>query len=71
MPTRFKYRNVESENFGLDTNLILKSTDQDLNSFVSLKKLAPFRNKEKNQQWMQKFKKQKSKKLKELVKIKN
>jgi protein KRI1 len=39
--------------------------DQDLNNYVSLKKMAPFRSSEKDKTWKAKFKKSKKKKLKE------
>jgi protein KRI1 len=42
MPTRFKYRKVEPTNFGLTPVEILLADEQDLNAFVSLKKLAPY-----------------------------
>lgn len=41
--TRFKYRSVPSNSWGLKTEDILAADDQDLNEFVSLKKLAPYR----------------------------
>lgn len=47
LPTRFKYRKVEPGNYGLTTEEILNSTDAELNSKVSLKKLAPYREQEK------------------------
>ncbi|KAL8438723.1 hypothetical protein Efla_001271 [Eimeria flavescens] len=43
LPTRFKYRKVEAANYGFSTEEILNSTDADLNSKVSLKKLATYR----------------------------
>ena len=42
MPTRFKYRKVEPNDFGLTTEEILFARDSTLKSFVSLKKLAPY-----------------------------
>ena len=43
MPTRFKYRQVEPESFGLTAEDILLADDEDLNQYVSLKKLATYR----------------------------
>ncbi|KAI8868247.1 Krr1-domain-containing protein [Ramicandelaber brevisporus] len=45
--TRFHYRQVEPETFGLSAAEILDLDDDDLNQFASLKKLAPYRPKEK------------------------
>merc|ERR1712070_1182779 len=42
MPTRFKYREVESNDFGLTTQEILFARDTTLKQFVSLKKMAPY-----------------------------
>eukprot|EP00252_Welwitschia_mirabilis_P011719 TRINITY_DN2609_c0_g1_i1.p1 TRINITY_DN2609_c0_g1~~TRINITY_DN2609_c0_g1_i1.p1 ORF type:complete len:702 (-),score=222.67 TRINITY_DN2609_c0_g1_i1:327-2432(-) len=44
--TRFKYREVQPNSYGLKTEEILMTDDKDLNQFVSIKKLAPYRNKE-------------------------
>merc|ERR1712159_116155 len=44
IPTRFKYREVEPESYGLTTEDILLADDEDLNQYVSLKKLATYRN---------------------------
>jgi protein KRI1 len=43
MPTRFKYRKVEKNSFGLSTHEILLARDSTLKNFVSLKKIAPYR----------------------------
>ena len=43
MPTRFKYRQVEPNNYGLTTEEILYARDTTLKQFVSLKKMAPYR----------------------------
>merc|ERR1712070_400724 len=42
MPTRFKYREVESNDYGLTTQEILYARDTTLKQFVSLKKMAPY-----------------------------
>ena len=47
LPVRFKYRSVNANNYGLDPKDILIAEDKDLNEFLSLKKLAPFRSAEK------------------------
>lgn len=41
--TRFKYAKVPAESFNLTPEEILLATDAELNSFMSLKKLAPYR----------------------------
>jgi protein KRI1 len=43
MPTRFKYRKVEPNDFGLATHEILMARDATLRNLVSLKKIAPYR----------------------------
>jgi len=42
MPTRFKYREVESNDYGLTTQEILFARDKTLKQFVSLQKMAPY-----------------------------
>lgn len=46
MPTRFKYREVEANNYGLSTHEILLARDSTLKQFVSLKKMVPYREEE-------------------------
>ncbi|EER90367.1 hypothetical protein BDA96_10G336700 [Sorghum bicolor] len=41
--TRFKYKQVKPNSFGLSACDILTSDDKDLNQYVSIKKLAPYR----------------------------
>ena len=43
MPTRFRYIPVANTSFGLSASEILLADDKDLNEYVGLKKLAPFR----------------------------
>lgn len=43
MPTRFKYRKVKPETYGLTAAEILLADDADLNAHVSIKKLGSFR----------------------------
>ena len=42
MPTRFKYRKVEANRYGLRPEEILFSRDTSLRQFVSLKRMAPY-----------------------------
>ncbi|WVZ87948.1 hypothetical protein U9M48_034521 [Paspalum notatum var. saurae] len=46
LKTRFKYKKVKPNSFGLSTYEILASDDRDLNQYVSMKKLAPYRESE-------------------------
>ena len=46
MPTRFKYRTVEKNTFGLSTEEILFAKDSTLKQFVSLKKMASYNEEE-------------------------
>lgn len=66
MPVRFKYRNVEADNFGLKPTEILSAQDKDLNEYLSIKKLAPFRNTDHDSQWLQRWRKGKKKRQAEL-----
>ncbi|KAI0827632.1 KRI1-like family C-terminal-domain-containing protein [Trametes gibbosa] len=51
MPTRFKYAKVESQNFGLTPAEILMATDAELNSYMGVKKIAPYRKEGKGRNW--------------------
>jgi protein KRI1 len=42
LPTRFKYRKVDANNFGLSPVEILLADDKDLNQVAGLKTLAPY-----------------------------
>jgi len=44
--TKFKYRSVPASDFGLATDTILRAPDKLLNTFVGLKKIAPYRDSE-------------------------
>lgn len=46
MKTRFKYRDVKASSFGLSAEEILTASDKTLGQFVSIKKLAPYRDEE-------------------------
>ncbi|CAI9755825.1 unnamed protein product [Fraxinus pennsylvanica] len=46
LKTRFKYKPVKSKRFGLSTEEIFMLDDKELNQYVSMKKLAPYREKE-------------------------
>lgn len=57
--TKFRYREVSPESFGLSTREILLADDQALNQFVSIKKFAPYRPKEQALKDKRKFAKKK------------
>ena len=46
LPTRFRYRQVKANTYGLDVEDILEADDKELNQHVSIKKLAPYRTEE-------------------------
>ncbi|KAJ4721556.1 protein KRI1-like [Melia azedarach] len=46
LKTRFKYAKVKPNRYGLKTEEILMMDEKDLNQYVSVKKLAPYREKE-------------------------
>jgi len=43
IPCKFRYRQVEPNDYGLDVNEILEWDDKTLNSYIGIKKLAPYR----------------------------
>lgn len=51
MPTRFKYAKVESQTFGLSPAEILMATDAELNTYMGVKKIAPYRKEGKGRNW--------------------
>ncbi|KAG8389740.1 hypothetical protein BUALT_Bualt01G0010100 [Buddleja alternifolia] len=46
LKTRFKYKPVKAKRYGLSPEEVLMMDDKDLNQYVSLKKLAPYEEKE-------------------------
>ncbi|GLT25160.1 hypothetical protein SLA2020_003070 [Shorea laevis] len=46
LKTKFKYAKIKLNKFGLKTEEMLMMDDKELNQYVSLKKLAPYRDKE-------------------------
>ncbi|XP_078174984.1 KRR1 family protein [Carex rostrata] len=57
LKTRFKYRSVPANRYGLKPWEILDASDKDLNQYVSLKKIAPYQEKEWKVTYHQKLKK--------------
>ncbi|XP_008792541.2 protein KRI1 homolog [Phoenix dactylifera] len=57
LKTRFKYKSVSANRYGLRPEEILMGNDKDLNQYVSLKRLAPYREKEWKVTYHQKLKK--------------
>lgn len=55
IPCRFKYQTVEANTFGLSIDEIVSTDDSKLNSYFSLKKLAPYRPAEKQMMDAKKF----------------
>ncbi|RKO88021.1 KRI1-like family C-terminal-domain-containing protein, partial [Blyttiomyces helicus] len=68
LPTRFKYRKVEAETFGLAPTEILDADDVDLNELISLKKIAPFRRPDLVSRDREKWSKNRKKRLREFRK---
>ncbi|EJD40330.1 hypothetical protein AURDEDRAFT_153563 [Auricularia subglabra TFB-10046 SS5] len=50
LPTRFKYTSVGADDFGLSPAEILMATDAELNSYVGVKRYAPYR-KDRGKKW--------------------
>lgn len=65
---RFKYKTVDSKKFGITPIEILTSNDADLNEFMPLKRLAPYRSNLKLKKDEDKWKVTKKKKVWELRK---
>ncbi|KAG0369944.1 KRI1-like family C-terminal-domain-containing protein [Gamsiella multidivaricata] len=59
IPTRFKYHKVKPATFGLTPVEILLADDKDLNEFISLKKFAPYRRPDLQDEDARKFSKKK------------
>ncbi len=58
---------MEQEDYGLETQDILQGEDKDLNEYIGLKKLAPFRHAEKLKKDKKKFKKDKKQRKRDLL----
>ncbi|RLV90071.1 Protein KRI1 [Spathaspora sp. JA1] len=56
---KFKYREVSPESFGLTTRDIILADDKELNSFIGIKKFAPYRPKELRKKDKRKYTKKK------------
>ncbi|BGP21708.1 KRR1 interacting protein 1 [Rhodotorula toruloides] len=65
--TRFKYAKVPAQSFNLTPEEILLATDAELNAFMSLKKMAPYR--QDSAPWQAKQAQKQRKKLKELREV--
>ncbi|KAI0740658.1 KRI1-like family C-terminal-domain-containing protein [Earliella scabrosa] len=50
-PTRFRYTKVEPQTFGLSPAEILTATDAELNTYMGIKKYAPYRKEGKGRHW--------------------
>ncbi|TPX64443.1 hypothetical protein SpCBS45565_g05866 [Spizellomyces sp. 'palustris'] len=68
LPTRFKYRKVPAEDWGLKPLEVLEADDADLNELIGLKKLAPFRRQDLVEKDKAKWSKSRKKRLKEFRK---
>ncbi|CAO3589545.1 unnamed protein product [Absidia cylindrospora] len=66
LPTRFKYTQTEADDFGLSPVEILMADDKELNKFVSIRTLAPYRNEVQHRSEMNTFRKNKKQRLREI-----
>eukprot|EP01135_Chromosphaera_perkinsii_P001853 Nk52_evm2s212 gene=Nk52_evmTU2s212 len=69
MPTRFKYREVPANDFGLDTVDILAADDRELNQWASLKKATSYRSYEEEKKDLKRYSKKKDKKVQVLKSV--
>eukprot|EP00127_Corallochytrium_limacisporum_P007141 Clim_evm14s243 gene=Clim_evmTU14s243 len=56
-PTRFKYRKVVPNDYGLEVDEVLRADDKELNQWVSVKKLVKYRSKDKEKKDQLKYRK--------------
>lgn len=63
VPVRFKYRQIEANDYSLGVEEILEADDKDLNEVIGLKKLYGFRSEEQKARDEERWKKTKKKKL--------
>ncbi|KAM0753786.1 Krr1-domain-containing protein [Meredithblackwellia eburnea MCA 4105] len=68
LPTRFKYAKVERSSFDLSPAEILMATDAELNSYMSLRKIAPYRQSSSSEEHADKKRRKKLKGLKDALK---
>ncbi|KAI7865585.1 KRI1-like family C-terminal-domain-containing protein [Spinellus fusiger] len=68
LPTRFKYVQTEAEDFGLTAEEILLADDTELNRYMGLKTLAPYRTEEARTKDARRFKRYQKAKMRDLEK---
>ena len=69
MPTRFKYREVPANDFGLDVEDILAADDKELNQWASLKKATQYRTYDEEKKDIKKYQKRADRKYQVLSSV--